>query len=380
MPAFGTLFTPAMALLSAGAQRLQVNQGLAFGMTNLAWAAGQAVAAAGSGALAQATSDFVPYSLLAAACLASLILLWRARRSRAAYMSRAKTVLTHYCVVDYRRRGRSLSRSGGAVVKATRAARSGPAGAGLALAVLSAATFGTSGTFASALIRAGWSPAAAVIIRIAMSALILTVPALLQLRGRWGLLRRAAPRVAVYGLLAVAGCQLFYFNALQRIPVGVALLLEYLGAVLVVLWAWLRHGQRPRRLTVTGAVSAIAGLVMVLNLTGTAHIDPVGVMWGLLAAVGLAVYFVLSAATAEPLPPIVMAWAGMCVGAAALGLLGLVGALPMKATAADVVFLGHRVSWLVPVLGLSLVAAVIAYVAGMGRPAGWEPSWPPLSA
>ncbi len=45
MQAFGTLFTPAMALLSAGARRLQVNQGLAFGMTNLAWAAGQAVAA-----------------------------------------------------------------------------------------------------------------------------------------------------------------------------------------------------------------------------------------------------------------------------------------------------------------------------------------------
>ena len=87
MPAFGTLFTPAMALLSAGAQRLQVNQGLAFGMTNLAWAAGQAVAAAGSGALAQATSDIVPYSLLAAACLASLIFLWPARRSRAADMS-----------------------------------------------------------------------------------------------------------------------------------------------------------------------------------------------------------------------------------------------------------------------------------------------------
>jgi len=87
MPAFGTLFTPAMALLSGGAQRLQVNQGLAFGMTNLAWAAGQAVAAAGSGALAQATSDIVPYSLLAAACLASLIFLWRAGRSQAADMS-----------------------------------------------------------------------------------------------------------------------------------------------------------------------------------------------------------------------------------------------------------------------------------------------------
>ena len=60
--------------------------------------------------------------------------------------------------------------------------------------------------------------------RITVSALLLTVPALLQLRGRWALLRRAAPQVAAYGLVAVAGCQLFYFNAIERMPVGVALL------------------------------------------------------------------------------------------------------------------------------------------------------------
>jgi drug/metabolite transporter (DMT)-like permease len=249
---------------------------------------------------------------------------------------------------------------------ATRGARSGP-GSGLALALLSAGTFGTSGTFASSLIGAGWSPAAAVTIRIAVSALVLTVPALLQLRGRWALLRRGAGRVAAYGLIAVAGCQLFYFNAIQRMPVGVALLLEYLGAVLVVGWLWLRHGQRPRRLTVAGAVMAIAGLAMVLDLAGSARINPAGAMWGLLAAVGLAVYFLLSAAAdAEPLPPIAMAWAGMCIGAAALAALGWTGVLPMTATARNVDFLGHQVSWVVPVLGLSLVAAVIAYVAGIG--------------
>lgn len=76
MPAFGTLFTPATALLSEGAHRLQLDQGLAFGLANLAWAAGQAIAAAGSGTLAQATSDLVPYALLAAACAATLSLTW----------------------------------------------------------------------------------------------------------------------------------------------------------------------------------------------------------------------------------------------------------------------------------------------------------------
>ena len=73
MPAFGTMFAPATALLSAGADRVGLNQGLAFGLGNLSWAAGQAASSAAGGAIAQATSDFVPYALLAAACLATLI-------------------------------------------------------------------------------------------------------------------------------------------------------------------------------------------------------------------------------------------------------------------------------------------------------------------
>jgi len=81
MPAFGTLFTPASALLANSASRLDLHQGLAFGLGNLAWALGQTTAAAGSGAIAQATGDFVPYALLAFACLATLVAL-RGRGAR----------------------------------------------------------------------------------------------------------------------------------------------------------------------------------------------------------------------------------------------------------------------------------------------------------
>jgi len=167
------------------------------------------------------------------------------------------------------------------------------AGLGLGLAVLASATFGTSGSFASSLMASGWSPGAAVTVRIGLAALALTVPAVVSMRGRWGLLRANLAAIAAYGLVAVAGCQLFYFNALDHLSVGVALLLEYSGTLLVVLWVWLRHGQRPRRLTVTGGVVAIGGLALVLDLTGHQHVSLIGVMWGLLAAAGLAVYFVL---------------------------------------------------------------------------------------
>jgi MFS family permease len=81
LPSLGTLFTPAAALLSGGADRLQLNQALAFGLANLAWASGQAVGSAATGVLAQATSDFLPYGLLAGTCLATLAVLQsRARR------------------------------------------------------------------------------------------------------------------------------------------------------------------------------------------------------------------------------------------------------------------------------------------------------------
>jgi drug/metabolite transporter (DMT)-like permease len=238
-------------------------------------------------------------------------------------------------------------------------------GAGLGLAVVSAATFGTSGTFAASLLAAGWTPGSAVTVRIVVAALVLTAPALLVLRGRLDQLGRGAGTLAVYGVAAVAGAQLCYFMAVQHLSVAVALLLEYSGALLVVGWLWLRHGQRPRQLTVLGAAVSVAGLALVLELIGGADLDLVGVLLGLGAAVGPATYFVLSAGTDDALPPLVAAWGGLAVGGLVLASAGALGLLPLAAPRTDVVLLDREVSWLVPVLGLSLVAAVVAYVSGI---------------
>lgn len=243
--------------------------------------------------------------------------------------------------------------------------RSAAGTAGLGLAVFSAATFGTSGSFADSLLRVGWTPGAAVTARLVVAALVLTVPGLLALRGRRALLRRGVRTVATYGLIAVAGCQLCYFNAVQHLSVAVALLLEYSGALLVVAWLWLRRGQRPRRLTLAGAAVSVAGLALVLNLVGDHRLDPVGVLWGFGAAAGLAVYFVLAGDTEDALPPTVVAWGGLLVGAVVLLAAAGTGLLPFAAPRTDVTLAHTRVSWLVPVLGLSLVAAVVAYVTGI---------------
>lgn len=237
---------------------------------------------------------------------------------------------------------------------------------GVGLAIMSAASFGTSGSFARSLTEAGWTPGAAVTARIGAATLMLAVPTIWVLRGRWHALRREAVSVTFYGLVAVAGCQVCFFNAVEHLPVGVALLLEYLGTILVVGWLWVRHGHTPRRLTVAGAGVAVIGLLLLLDLAGGTRLDLVGVLWALGAAFGLATFFVVSGRSDSALPPIAFAGVGMTVGTVTLLGLGALGVLPMRATFGDVSFSGHRASWLVPIIGLSLIAAAFAYVSGIG--------------
>ena len=236
---------------------------------------------------------------------------------------------------------------------------------GLGFAVLSAMSFGLSGSLAKGLLDTGWTAGAAVTVRVLVAAAVLAVPAVLSLRGRWGLLRRNAGLVAVYGMVAVAGCQLAYFNAVVHMQVGVALLIEYTAPVAVIGWMWLRHGHRPGILTLVGAVVAALGLVLVLDLLSGADLSVPGVLWALGAMAGAATYFVLSASEDNGLPPLVLAASGLTLGAAALLVAGAVGVVPMSVSTAPVSYDGATVPWWLPLLGLGVVTAAVAYVTGI---------------
>jgi drug/metabolite transporter (DMT)-like permease len=237
-------------------------------------------------------------------------------------------------------------------------------GVGLPAAVISAAAFGTSGPFSKALLASGWTAGSVVLLRVGTAALILLVPALLACRGRRHVVRSNVGSIAIFGLAAVAGCQVAFVNAVEHLSVGVALLLEYLAVILVALWAWLRTGTAPTRLTWAGMVASVAGLVLVLDLAGQSPPVLVGVLWGLLAAVGLAAYFITAADTDSGLPPIALAAFGMVTGAVALGLFGLLGVLPMTFSAQPVRIGGAEIpSWLA-IAELAVVAAAAAYLFG----------------
>ena len=241
---------------------------------------------------------------------------------------------------------------------------------GVFLAVGSAVAFGSSGPFAKSLMTAGWSPTAAVVARLAGGALVMAVFATL-VRPGWIRAALRYPRtVLAYGAIPIAGAQLFYYNAVAHLSVGVALLLEYTAPILVVGWVWATTRRRPTWLTLAGVALAVLGIMLVLDVFAGAHINLVGVGWGLAAAVCAACYFLMSANVNDAdnddgVDPVTLAAGGLVVGSAAVTLLGASGAMPLTFTADDAVVAGWTTSWVVPVVALGIVATAVAYTLGI---------------
>ena len=189
---------------------------------------------------------------------------------------------------------------------------------GLLLALVSAVSFGLSGSLARGLIDAGWSPGAVVLPGSPSPRSSSPRSRRAHCAARWGLLRRNARVVLLYGAVPVAGTQFAFFSAVAAMDVGPALLIEYTAPAAVVLWLWLRHRERPRPLTLAGAGIAALGLVLVLDLLSGAGLALGGVLWALAAMLGAATYFVMSADTRTGVPPLALAGGGLAVGAVGL--------------------------------------------------------------
>ena len=236
---------------------------------------------------------------------------------------------------------------------------------GLLIGVLASLTFGTSGAFVKPLLESGWSPAAAVTARAGVAGIVLLPIAIPALRGRWASVWRARWRILGMALIGVAGTQLVYFASIQRIPVSTALLIEYLAPLLLVAFVWARTRRMPRAAVLIGSVVAIGGLVLVIGPGSLIAADGLGLVYAAIAAVGCALYYVIAARPSDGLPPVAFAAAGLVLGSVALGVVGLVGLVPMTAQFGSVALLGGRGPWWVPLTIVAIVSTAVAYVASI---------------
>src|SRR6478735_9218472 len=167
---------------------------------------------------------------------------------------------------------------------------------GLIMAVTSALAFSSSGPLIKPLLEAGWSLGAALLVRMGVSGLVLAPALVMAMRRERSFVRRHWRVILGFGLTAVAGCQILFFAAMQRMPVAVALLIQYLAPVLLVVYAWVRTRRTPSRLVLGAAVCVRA-------------------------------YFLIAERTSDDLPPLALASGGLLVGAVLMAILGFSGIL-----------------------------------------------------
>ncbi|WP_371481374.1 EamA family transporter [Kitasatospora sp. NBC_00315] len=235
---------------------------------------------------------------------------------------------------------------------------------GLTLALVSAVAFGGSGAAAKPLIQAGLSPLHTVWLRVTGAALVL-----LPLAWRHRSAVRQRPMLLLgFGLLAVGGVQACYFAAISRIPVGVALLIEYLGPPLLL--GYVRFVQRRpvNRSAALGAGVAVTGLACVVEVWHGLTFDALGVLFALGAACCQVGYFVLADAGSRGerrVDPIAVSAYGLLIGAAVLTAVTRPWDADWGVLGRDVVMNGHTLPALVPALWMILVATVLAYLTGV---------------
>jgi drug/metabolite transporter (DMT)-like permease len=236
---------------------------------------------------------------------------------------------------------------------------------GLLVALVAATTFGTSGALIKPMLEAGWSPAAAVTVRVFIGGIVLLPFALIALRGRWGVAWANRGRILAMAFVGVAGTQLVYFAALQRIAVGTAILIEYMAPLLLVGLAWARTRKAPKAVVLIGSVVAIGGLALVVSPGGGGALDPLGVFFAVLAMIGCAIYYLVAAQPSNGLPAVVLAAFGLIIGAAILALAGLFRLVPFTMEFGAVSLFGNTVQWWVPMLFIGVISTAVAYATSI---------------
>lgn len=212
---------------------------------------------------------------------------------------------------------------------------------GLGLVTLGATLFIVNAGVSRVALRAGVDPVMLTTVRVTGTFVVLALAA--------ALFRRSALRpppgrlrwfVVAHGLVGVAALQWAYFVAIDRLPVGMALLLEFQAPFLVAVWARVVQKEAVRRRMWVGLALAMAGLAGVTGVWKGAVFDPVGVAAALGAAVCLATYFLIGEHGVGSLDPLqVIVWSFL-TGSVALNAVSPVAGFDVRVLGDDVSLLG----------------------------------------
>jgi drug/metabolite transporter (DMT)-like permease len=165
---------------------------------------------------------------------------------------------------------------------------------GYAMVLAATVLWGINGSMAKGALSSGLTAPRVTEVRSTGAALIL-VAALVIMRPRsLRVTRKELPFLLLFGVVGLAFVQLFYFAAIHRLDIGIALLIQYVAPVLIALYARLVLKERVRRRVWAALILALGGLSLVVDLWSGVALDGIGVAASLASAVTFALYILLA--------------------------------------------------------------------------------------
>lgn len=235
---------------------------------------------------------------------------------------------------------------------------------GLAYAylVVAAALFALNGTVSKVILAAGLSAPRLTELRCTGATVGLGLVLLVVAPGRLRVGRRELPLLAAYGVAGVALTQCFYFVAITRMPVSIALLLEYTAPLMVALWArFVLH--EPVRNRVWAALGlSLVGLSLVAEVGQGSTLDGVGVLAALVAAVALAVYYLLGERSTSRRDPLSTTFWAFVFATAFWSVVQPWWSFPAHGASGSTSMLGHLADVTVPVWSLMACMVVLGTI------------------
>ena len=227
--------------------------------------------------------------------------------------------------------------------------------------VLVAATlFGVNGPVAKVALSSGLTSLRLTEARCAGAFLGLTLVALARSPSSLRAGRRDLGRLAVFGVAGVALVQLFYFLAIHRLAIGIALLIQYLGPLLVALWVRVVRHEPVRRRVWAALGLALSGLALTVELWNGIALDGLGVVYALVSAVIFAAYLLMAEREVARRDPISLTAWGFCFATLFWTVVQPWWSFPAGRTADTVSLQGHLAAWHVPVW------ALVAWIVVLG--------------
>ena len=230
---------------------------------------------------------------------------------------------------------------------------------GYAMVATAALLFAVNGTVSKVVLESGITSTDLTQVRTTGAFVGFALALVLFARPRLRVQRRELATLAAFGVAGVAMVQWLYFVSIHRLPIGIALLLEYLAPILIALWARLVLHEDVRRRIWAALILALVGLSLVVEVWSGISLDGIGIAAALSAAVAYSVYVLMAESQLRRRDPASLLCWGFAFAALFWAIVQPPWRFPAARVADDVSLLGRLDSWALPVWVLMLFVVVV---------------------